>query len=214
MIQALLDELPPAQRLALAYAPRRAQPATLALLALDVRLAAVVRRRGEPVLAQMRLAWWRDMLARKPQDWPKGEVVLGLLQGWRDPAALARLVDGWEALLAESFDRPALDEFVSGRAASFRRLAAELELTSERVETAASWWALADLAANLTDPAERDVVLAAAAALPAPEPLPRDLRPLAILAALGRRSLARGGGPLLSGFGAFLAAMRVGIGGR
>jgi phytoene synthase len=214
MAQSLLDELPPAQRLALAYAPRRAQPATLALMALDVRLATVVRRRGEPVLAQMRLAWWRDMLAKNPQDWPKGEAVLGLLRDWRDPAALAPLVDGWEGLVGDSFDRVALNDFVGGRAAAFRQLAAELGLTSEGVEAAASWWALADLAANLTETAERTAVLSAAVTLPALGTLPRGLRPLAILAALGRRSLARGGGPLLSGFGAFLAAMRVGIAGR
>jgi hypothetical protein len=36
--------------------------ATLALLALDARLAAILRGRREPIAAQLRLAWWREML--------------------------------------------------------------------------------------------------------------------------------------------------------
>ena len=39
----LTADLPPPQRLALSYASARARPATLALLALDARLAAVLR---------------------------------------------------------------------------------------------------------------------------------------------------------------------------
>jgi phytoene synthase len=214
MAQSLLDELPPAQRLALAYAPHRARTQTLALFALDARLAGILRRRGEPVLAQMRLAWWRDVLRKEQMEWPKGEAVLGLLRGWRQPSALVPLVDGWETLLAEPFDSAATDQFVSGRAAAFRQLAAEFGLPLERVDEAASFWALADLAANLADPAERSAVVAASTKLPPCGPLPRELRPLLVLAALGRRSLARGGQPLLGGFGAALLAMRVGITGR
>jgi phytoene synthase len=40
------------------------------------------------------------------------------------------------------------------------------------------------------------------------------LRPLTVLAGLARRSLARGGAPLLDGSGAILVAMRLGITGR
>jgi phytoene synthase len=145
MTQALLEELPPAQRLALAYAPRAARPATLALVALDA---------------------------------------------------------------------PTIDAFVRGRAAALGQLASELGLASAGAEVGGSWWALGDLAGNLADPAERAAVLARAATLPPCPPLPRALRPLAVLAALGKRSLARGGTPLLDGFGAGLLAMRVGIAGR
>jgi phytoene synthase len=40
------------------------------------------------------------------------------------------------------------------------------------------------------------------------------LRPLAVLSGLARRSLARGGSPLLDGPGAMLLAVRLGIAGR
>jgi phytoene synthase len=53
MDRSLLEALPTAQRLALSYAPPSARPATLALLALDARLGAAVRQRGEPVLATL-----------------------------------------------------------------------------------------------------------------------------------------------------------------
>jgi len=91
MTALLASELPPPQRLALAYAPARARPATLALLALDARLAAILRGRREPLAAQLRLAWWREMFARPPSDWPAGEPLLEALRGWRDPSGLAAL---------------------------------------------------------------------------------------------------------------------------
>jgi len=214
MARALLDELAPPQRLALAYAPRRARAATLALLALDARLAAILRRRGEPVLVQLRLAWWRDMLAKEPQAWPRGDAVLDLLREWRGPAALAALVDGWEALLADELAASEIDAFASGRGSAFAQLAFELGCAPEIAEAGGRRWALADLAANLADPAERAAAVASAVALPPRPRLPRELRPLAILDALAARSLARGGAPLLDGFGAGLLAVRLGITGR
>ena len=48
-----LAELPAPQRLALSYSPGRARPATLALLTLDARLAAILRGRREPLAAQL-----------------------------------------------------------------------------------------------------------------------------------------------------------------
>jgi phytoene synthase len=210
----LLDDLPPPQRLALGYAPSAARPATLALLALDARLGAVLRRRGEPVLAQMRLAWWRDRLAEDPRLWPAGDPVLDLLREWRDPAALGPLVDGWEALLGERLEPRSIGEFVDGRGEGFAQLARHLGVEALPAAGCGRLWALGDLAANLSDPGERAAALAAAAALPPCPRLPRALRPLTVLSGLARRSLARGGGPLLGGPGAFALAVRLGIAGR
>ena len=102
MSRSLAEQLPPPQRLALSYAPPSARCPTLALLALDTRLAGLLRRRGEPVLAQVRLAWWRDILAAEPGGWPEGEPVLALLRSWREPAPLVALVDGWEGFSSGS----------------------------------------------------------------------------------------------------------------
>ena len=119
MSSALLADLPPVQRLALAYASSRSRPAILSLLALDARLAAILRGRREPIAAQMRLAWWRDMLARPKSEWPAGEPVLEALCAWNDPGGLAALAEGWEALLAEDLIPATIAEFVDGRAQAF-----------------------------------------------------------------------------------------------
>ena len=213
MDRSLFEELPPPQRLALSYAPSVARRPTLALLVLDARLGAALRQRGEPVLAQMRLAWWRDMLRSPVSAWPVGEAVLGLLRTWREPDTLISLVDGWEALLGEMLDEAAINGFASGRAQAFAQLARELGCDSRPAESSARLWALGDLAANLSDPAERSAAIAAAD-LQLRCGLPRSLRPLSVLAGLAHRSLEQGGTPLLNGPGALLRAVRLGITGR
>ena len=214
MVRTLLDELPGPQRLALSYAPAASRSATLAVLALDARLGAIIRRRGEPAMAQLRLAWWRDILAAAPAAWPPGDPVLSLLRDWRRPAALGSLVDGWEGLLAERLHALAIGEFARGRCDACAELARELSADTSSGVAGARLWALGDLAANLSDPGERAAVIEAAAPLAPGPPLPRSLRPLAVLAGLGRRSLRRGGAPLLDGPGAALTAIRLGITGR
>ncbi len=210
----LASELPQPQRLALTYAPARARQATAALLALDSRLAAILRARREPIAAQLRLAWWRDALARPAAEWPRGEPVLDSLRAWRDPSGLSDLAVGWEALLAETLTPLAIADFVAGRGRAFACLARELGVGSaENAEKAARIWALADLAANISDGAERELVVEYGRDL-VPPPLSASLRPLAVLAALGARSLGRGGTPLMSGPGSTLLALRIGLAGR
>lgn len=212
---ALLDDLPAPQRLALTYATARSRPAVLALLALDARLAAILRGRREPIATQLRLAWWRDVLGRPSAEWPRGEPVLDALRGWRDPAGLAALPEGWEALLIDDLTPAAVAEFVDGRGRAFACLASELgvERTDDAAD-AARIWALADLAANMSDGAERALVVAYGRGLPPTPRLSAALRPLAVLAGLGGAALARGGAPLLAGPGSALLALRIGMTGR
>jgi hypothetical protein len=78
----------------------------------------VVRTAREPMLAQLKLAWWRDRLAADPAVWPKGEPLLARLAQWREPAGLGALVDGWESLLGEPpLGAGELAAFSEGRAA-------------------------------------------------------------------------------------------------
>jgi len=211
----VLDELPPLQRLAAAYAPPHSRAATLALLALDTRLAAVLRGRREPIATQLRLAWWRDVLARPADEWPHGEPVLDALRGWRDPSGLAALPGAWEALLAEDLSPAAIAEFVGGRGQAFACLAVELGAgVPEDAAAAARVWALADLAANMAEGPERRLVVDYGRTLPPPPHLPASLRPLAVRAGLGAAALERGGGALLAGPGRMLLALRIGMTGR
>ncbi|HEY6815355.1 MAG TPA: hypothetical protein VI168_07440 [Croceibacterium sp.] len=210
-----IEILPAPQRLALSYASARSRPATFALLALDARLADVVRGRREPIATQLRLAWWRDTLERPPGEWPAGEPVLDLLRGWREPAPLAALPSGWEALLADDLDSHVIAEFVDARGRAFACLAHEHGVAAESDAAAAGRiWALADLAANISAGAERDLVVDYGRSLGAPPRLSASLRPLAVLAALGAAALARGGGDLLAGPRSMLLALRIGLAGR
>ena len=213
MDQTLLDILPPLQRLAIAYAPARVRPAWLALLALDARLGQLLRGSREPILTQIRLAWWRDRLREPASAWPTGEPLLAALGAWKGQhGGLGALVDGWEMLLGEApLPDGALTGFVAGRAAAMSALALVLERAdmAAAAHQAGTGWAIADLAAHLSHPDER-----ATARLLADrhdwraQRLPRVLRPLAILHGVGARSMKRGTNDDRSDF--FLA-MRLGI---
>jgi phytoene synthase len=214
----LLDFLPPPQRLALAYSPASTRPYLLALLAFDARLGMAIRQANEPIMAQMRLAWWRDQLRLEAEARERSDalvVALDRLAGMR--GALFALIDGWERILGEFLDNQAIGELVSARGkavAAAGRLAGAAD-PGELIERAAARWALADLAAGLSDGAERRLVLDQARALGSGHiPLSRALRTLAVLDGLGHRSLARGGGPLLAGPASGLLAIRLGLLGR
>lgn len=209
----LVGQLPPLSRLALAYAPARARADWLTLLALDARLAGLVRQAREPMLAQLRLAWWRDRFNADPAEWPKGDPLLARLADWGDPVrALAKLVDGWEALLGEAPLGPdALGEFVTGRIAGLVALAHRLDARDPVVVSMGRRWACADLALHLGDPTERGNAAALLADAAPGGRTARPLRPLALLAGLSERGVRGGAGEALSGPGALLAAIRLGI---
>ena len=209
MDDGLIDTLPLAQRLALSYARGEKRRRFLALFALDARLKSVVRAGGEPVIAQMKLAWWRDRFASDPGEWPFGEPLLALLRNTVSaPASLGPLVDGWEALLAESFTTAEGEDFAAGQQALW-------SVADPAAARMGRQWGLANLALNLSDPQE----IAIAEDLLAREgwngaPLERSSRPLQVLHALAGRAMKTGATDLLDGPAAMMLAMRVGITGR
>jgi phytoene synthase len=215
-VQASLTEtLPLPQRLALAYAPKASKAAVLSLFALDARLAAAIRQASEPIMAQMRLAWWRDQLQLPPEMRERSDELVRALDALAgSEAQLAELIDGWEEVLAERFDPSA---YARGRGAGFAALATALGEPAHGglARQAGRRFALVDLAANLSDEAERAAALAAAQSEGTGAIiLPRNLRSLAVLDGLARRSLLQGGGALFEGGGAMLAAIRLGLVGR
>ena len=157
------------------------------------------------MLAQLKLAWWRDRLGADSALWPKGEPLLARLAAWSDPSRLIALVDGWEALLAE----PPVDgdQFAAGRAAAVEALAGQLGAAREAAGPTARAWAMAELALD------QAASLAGTDRQPLPR-LPRVLRPLAVLAGTTRRAVARGGGDAVYRPGTFLTAVRIGLLGR
>ncbi|WP_136693144.1 hypothetical protein [Alteraurantiacibacter aquimixticola] len=209
------EMLPLVQRLALTYAPVSARETILTLLLLDNRLASILQQRGEAMIAQIKLAWWRDRLGENPESWPQGEPLLARLSSLPfAPASLGPLVDGWEVLLAEELSPAGLHEFAKGRVLVWSQLADGAE-----VSRAAGQWALADLAINLGEGEERDRVQRMALDYPGEaqattQPLPRKLRSLAVLHRLTLRALEKGSREVLDGPAAGLLALRIGLTGR
>jgi len=206
----LAETLPLAQRLALSYAPRAARAPALALLALDQRLATILRAGGEPAIAQIKLAWWRERLAEGPATRPEGEPLLALLRDFPGGTApLSGIVDGWEVLLSDRLDQPTIAEFAAGRASGWQALGGESAVMAARQ------WAMTDLWLNLPEGAEAAEVRATIDAAPwSSARLSRSARPLQVLHALAGRALQRDAGELLDGPGAMLVAMRVGLIGK
>lgn len=83
--------------------PRERRPAVTALWALAERMTRLLRDAREPLIGQIKLAWWRDMmvlLAADPAGLPKGEPLLADLQAsWAGQSGLDAIVDGAEAML-------------------------------------------------------------------------------------------------------------------
>jgi phytoene synthase len=98
--------------------PRDRRAAMAALWAFAERLTKLLLDAREPLIGQIKLAWWRDMtamIASDPAALPKGEPLLAELQAsWAEQGGLDALVDAAEAmLLAETDDerRAAAESF-------------------------------------------------------------------------------------------------------
>ena len=195
----------PEHRLAIGYAPEAVRAALAALFTLDERLAGIVARTGEPMIGLMRLVWWRDALtaldtAPVPSE-PLLAAAAALVACGVPGAALAAMVEGWEALI----DDPALgDETVAiharARGAGLFGLAGTILSVVDEQRThlllAGEGWARADLARHVGD-ADRAAAILSSARAPlttVPWPWPRALRPLAQLAMLALDDVERGVG--------------------
>jgi len=175
--------------------PAAARPALEALWRLDATLGAILAGGREPMIGRIRLAWWREALARLEREPAPPEPILQGIAAHALPAAeLAGMTDGWELLLAEGpLGAAALEAYAAARGgALFRHSARLLGGSAFPVEDAGRLWALVDLARRSSEPGEARAALAAASRHVAESKWPSPLRPLGMLAALARRDLARG----------------------
>jgi 15-cis-phytoene synthase len=189
----------PERALVLSYAPASARAALGALLALDDSLAQLLRTTREPALGQMRLAWWREALARLDEERAPAEPVLQALE--REVlskglagASLVPIVHGWEVLIEEeALDREALRRFGEGRGHLFVAAGAAMAASpQDPLFEAGQGWALADLSRNLGRPEEADVAKSMAVPLlehAAARRWSRNGRALGALAHLARLDL-------------------------
>jgi phytoene synthase len=205
-----LQLLTPDRRLALSYAPRSVRGAWLVLYALDARLEAVVRSVREPLIGQLKLAWWRERIAEAPERRPRGEPLLAELAVWgKHAAALSALVDAWELQLGEDpAGTASIRAFALARGKACEALARQIGAADPAMANqAGQGWALLDIAAlQGPSPALRAVSEETDWQTPV---LPRSLRPLLIHFGLARRARPRDFA--VGGLGDLLLAMRLGL---
>lgn len=145
--------------LAISYALAERRAALAALLDLDVTLGGIVRAARDPLVGQMRLTWWFDALGALDTAPPPAQPVLQALAAevltrGVSSAALAGMIDGWEALLdADTLGDERLDVFARARGATLFVLAGRVLGASDGdpLATAGAGWALSDLARHLSD---------------------------------------------------------------
>ena len=172
-------ELAPPARLAIAYAPSDVRSAFALLLHIDNRFAEILRNAREPMIAQIKMAWWREAFASAADARPKGEPLLQALNeaGDRIPlSALEALASAWEALLgSERFTQEVIDVHADLRAEAIFLTYAGWVGTVQDMRPIGRSWALEALRIAFPDR------VAGCNMPPAPLPKTRALRPLSIL---------------------------------
>jgi phytoene synthase len=190
----------PERLLALTYAPAGSHEGLRLLWALDARLGNVVRQVREPLLAEVRLTWWRDALAAVDTDLDQRDPILRDLAKAGLPAEqLSSLAEGWADLLQPApIDNADLEVYAIRRGgglfvAAGRALGSEFDGLTH----AGAGWALVDLAGWIDDADTSHRALRLA--LPRLENAfadrwPKQARPMGMLAVLALRD-ARAGYP-------------------
>ena len=219
IMQVFSENLADEQHLALAYTAAELRDQLGTYFALDRRLGQIVAKTTEPMLGQMRLAWWRDVLAKTVAQRPSGDEVLDAVSSYwvGNETALIGLVDGWEIMLAEPpLRRGQAKSFAHGRAQPLAAMAgADHSDAWQRAHAAGVRWALADAVVHLPEGEERSAFIKLGLDRTSDVGiLARKLRGLAVMESLALRSLKAGGRPLMEGRGASLVAFRVGLLGR
>lgn len=184
--------LNPVEQLAVTYARSDVKAALQLLLTFDSRLADIVLQSSEPMIAQIKLAWWHDAITSASDKRPKGEPLLATLanieQRFDVTTAMATLVDAWRLLAASDDWAPELRQrFGAMRAMGvFRSYATWLQ--TDVSSDVGIYWALNDLDRRMGK---------APSMLTKMAPLPRALRPLSILAFAAARDVTRKNGARL-----------------
>jgi hypothetical protein len=147
------DLLSPLKRLAIAYANRAVRSRWLWLINLDARLWSVVSKGSEPLLIQMRLAWWREQIGQSPTSRAKGEPLLAELSQLEDYAVgivdyAKQLVDAWDCTAAGDGDAAQAQKFAEMRGTalfgSYARWAGADDAQQQLAAKAGAIWAALD----------------------------------------------------------------------
>lgn len=153
----LIGQIPALQRLICAYAPKKNQLGQGLVWAFDARMADIVRSTSEPMIGQMRLTWWHEVLSKSSEADVRGEPLLEALRRDVVPVAgtsgLLSAIEGWEILLEPlPLTDSQLIAFAEHRGGGlFRAVAGLAGGAPSWLAPAGMAWALWDLAGHVSD---------------------------------------------------------------
>lgn len=183
--------------LATLYFPAALRPAIFALHALDLELARVVATTTEPMIGEIRLAWWREALLKLDVGQAPAQPLLQAIAADVLPhgisgRSLETMEDAFHSLLIGRLMGEALETYVTTRGgALFMAIGHVLDDDHHWPRELGAGWALGELARN-PDPERVDAdALRAFDFTPVITGVPPVLRPLAALAKLARRDRRR-----------------------
>jgi len=183
--------------LATLYAPASVRPALFALHALDLELARVVATTTEPMIGEIRLAWWREALLKLDLKQVPAQPVLraiatDVLPYGISGRSLETMEDAFHSLLIGKLRGEALETYVITRGgALFTAIGHVLDVDHHWPRELGAGWALGELAREpLPERVDGDA-LRAFDFTPVCTGVPVPLRPLAALAKLARRDRRR-----------------------
>jgi 15-cis-phytoene synthase len=194
-----IDELSPPKRLALAYAKGQNRAALTLLLLHDVKLGQIIKNGKEPLIGQMRLQWWRDVITKPAAQRPSGEPLLAALEqleqggcGGELTSAMLKNIDAWDMLLANAdWTDPVLTAHAEARGDAIFRAYARLAQVAEQnypaLQQAGQNWARADLTGYCQTQQQYDAVMERRSGENGVDSLPKILRPLSVLSFAARQ---------------------------
>lgn len=187
-----VHEMTPPTNLAITYAPVRVRSAFALLLQIDSRFADILHNAREPMIAQIKMAWWREAFGKAPNERPKGEPLLQALDQTGDIipyTALEALVLGWEMLLgSEAWNQATIDGHADMRAKAIFQTFGQWVGSPQDVGPIGRLWALDTLRMAFPERVPDSIALPSVSL-----PKARALRPLSILSL----SVRTGSGPRL-----------------
>lgn len=184
--------------LASSYGDREMRSWCHALFGFDAQLASIILTAREPMLAQIRLQWWHDVIGKPAAARPLANPVLAALiepenGGLCLSEALGPAIRGWEAAL--DLDEPgSIEAFATGRGHMVRAFHALAPAASaDDLAFLGRSWALWDMArCHRPDAALHAALADVDVTQLAQIKLPRRLRPLSIIARAVQLDIARG----------------------
>lgn len=176
----LMSTLAPPAKLAVAYARGSIRPPFTLLLETDKRLQGIVENAREPMIAQIKMAWWREAFEKPANARPTGEPLLQALNDVENvipSAALESLVFAWELLLdSEHWTQDVIATHASLRSDAIFQTYAHWVVAEQDVRAAGQGWASDALRQDFPDRFPKDMQRDTSPALRG-----RKLRPLSIL---------------------------------